>query len=62
MSIMIQTRDIRTALETFRRHGGVRRTNLAVTLGVHPAALYKRVHDGHLARFARLRNEPLRMT
>ncbi len=62
MSIMTQIRDIKTALETFRRHSGVRRSTLAPTLGIHPAALYRLVHDGQLARLARLRNEALRMT
>jgi hypothetical protein len=51
---MTQTRDIKTALETFRQHGGVMRTGLALTLGIHPAALYKLVHDGHITRLARL--------
>src|ERR1700736_5983527 len=43
LSIMTQTRDIQTALETFRQHGGVMRTNQALMRGIHPAALYRLV-------------------
>jgi len=53
MSTMTQTRDIKTALETFRQHGGVLRTSQALTRGIHPAALYKLVQDGHVTRLAR---------
>jgi predicted transcriptional regulator of viral defense system len=50
---MIQTRDIQAALETFRQHGGVMRTNQALTQSIHPAALYRLVADGQLTRLAR---------
>jgi predicted transcriptional regulator of viral defense system len=50
---MTQTRDIQTALETFRLHGGVMRTSQALTQGIHPAALYRLVEDGQLTRLAR---------
>jgi predicted transcriptional regulator of viral defense system len=50
---MTQTRDIQTALETFRLHGGVMRTTQALMLGIHPAALYRLVEDGQLTRLAR---------
>lgn len=53
LSIMTQTRDIQTALETFRLHGGVMRTSQALMQGIHPAALYKLVEDGHLTRLTR---------
>jgi predicted transcriptional regulator of viral defense system len=53
LSNMTQTRDIRTALETFRQHGGVMKTNQALTQGIHPAALYRLVEDGQLTRLAR---------
>jgi predicted transcriptional regulator of viral defense system len=51
--LMAQTRDIQTALETFRLHGGVMRTSQALTQGIHPAALYRLVEDGQLTRLAR---------
>jgi predicted transcriptional regulator of viral defense system len=50
---MTQTRDIQTALETFRLHGGVMRTSQALMRGIHPAALYALVEDGLLTRLAR---------
>ena len=50
---MTQTRDIQTALETFRQHGGVMRTSQALIRGIHPAALYRLVKDGQLMRLAR---------
>jgi predicted transcriptional regulator of viral defense system len=53
LSIMIQTRDIQAALETFRQHGGVMSTSQALTQGIHPAALYRLVSDGQLTRLAR---------
>jgi predicted transcriptional regulator of viral defense system len=53
LSIMTQTRDIQTALETFRQHGGVMRTSQALIRGIHPAALYRLVKDGQLMRLAR---------
>jgi hypothetical protein len=53
ISIMTQTRDIQTALETFRQHGGVMRTSQALLRGIHPAALYRLVEDGQLMRLAR---------
>jgi predicted transcriptional regulator of viral defense system len=53
LSIVTQTRDIQTALETFRQHGGVMRTSQALIRGIHPAALYRLVKDGQLMRLAR---------
>src|SRR5216683_453330 len=53
LSIMTQTRDVQSALETFRQHGGVMKTSQALTQGVHPAALYRLVEDGQLIRLAR---------
>src|SRR5271154_1685714 len=53
LSVMTQTRDIQTALETFRQHGGVMRTSQALIRGIHPAALYRLVEDGQLMRLAR---------
>ena len=53
ISIMTQTRDIQTALKTFRQHGGVMRTNQALMQGIHPAALYRLVEDGQVTRLAR---------
>jgi predicted transcriptional regulator of viral defense system len=50
---MTQTRDIQSALETFRQHGGVMRTSQALMWGIHPAALYRLVEDGQLMRLAR---------
>ena len=50
---MAQTRDVQSALETFREHGGVMRTNQALMRGIHPAALYRLVEDGQLMRLAR---------
>jgi len=50
---MSQTRDIETALETFRRHGGVMRTSQALVRGIHPATLYSLVEEGQLMRLAR---------
>jgi predicted transcriptional regulator of viral defense system len=50
---MTQTRDIQSALEIFRRHGGAMRTSQALMLGIHPAALYRLVEDGQLMRLAR---------
>jgi predicted transcriptional regulator of viral defense system len=50
---MAQTRDIQSALETFRQHGGVMRTSHALLRGIHPAALYRLVEDGQLVRLAR---------
>ncbi len=53
LSIMAQTRDIHSALESFRQHGGVMRTSQALMRGIHPAALYQLVEDGQLVRLAR---------
>jgi predicted transcriptional regulator of viral defense system len=53
LSTMAQTRDIRSALETFRLQGGVMRTSQALTKGIHPAALYRLVENGQLKRLAR---------
>ncbi|MGO9946305.1 MAG: type IV toxin-antitoxin system AbiEi family antitoxin domain-containing protein [Steroidobacteraceae bacterium] len=53
ISIVTQTRDIQTAIETFRRHGGVMRTSQALLQGIHPAAFYRLVEDGQLTRLAR---------
>src|ERR1700689_3160517 len=53
LSNMSQTRDMQTALETFRLHGCVMRTSQALVQGIHPAALYRLVEDGHLTRLAR---------
>ena len=50
---MTQTRDIKSALETFRQHGGVMGTRQALMRGIHPAALYRLVEDGQLMRLAR---------
>jgi predicted transcriptional regulator of viral defense system len=50
---MAQTRDVQSALETFREHGGVMRTSQALMRGIHPAALYQLVEDGQLMRLAR---------
>jgi predicted transcriptional regulator of viral defense system len=50
---MGQTRDIEIALETFRQHGGVMKTNQALMQGIHPAALYRLVEDGQIMRLAR---------
>jgi predicted transcriptional regulator of viral defense system len=50
---MVQTRDIRIVLETFRQHGGVMKTNQALMQGIHPAALYRLVEDGQIMRLAR---------
>jgi predicted transcriptional regulator of viral defense system len=53
ISIMTQTRDLQTVLETFRQHGGVLRTGQALMQGIHPAALYSLVESGQLTRLAR---------
>jgi predicted transcriptional regulator of viral defense system len=53
LSVVTQTRGIQSALETFRRHGGVMRTSQALMRGIHPAALYRLVEDGQLMRLAR---------
>src|SRR5260370_25477354 len=53
LSIMTQTRDIQSALEIFRQHGGAMRTNQALMRGIHPVALYRLVEDGQLMRLAR---------
>lgn len=53
ISIMTQTRDIQTAIQTFRQHGGVMRTSHALLQGIHPAALYRLVQNGQLTRLAR---------
>jgi predicted transcriptional regulator of viral defense system len=53
ISIMTQTRDIQSVLETFRQHGGVLRTGQALMRGIHPAALYSLVEAGQLTRLAR---------
>jgi predicted transcriptional regulator of viral defense system len=53
ISIMTQTRDLQTVLETFRQHGGVLRTGQALIQGIHPAALYSLVESGQLTRLAR---------
>lgn len=53
LSNMSQTRDIETALETFRRHGGVMKTSQALVRGIHPATLYSLVEEGQLMRLAR---------
>jgi predicted transcriptional regulator of viral defense system len=50
---MAQTRDVQSALETFRQHGGVMRTSQALMRGIHPAALYQLVQDGQLVRLTR---------
>src|ERR1700691_5562966 len=53
LSTMTQTRNVQSALETFRVHGGVMRTSQALMQGIHPAALYKLIEDGRLTRLAR---------
>ena len=50
---MVQTRDIQIALEIFRQHGGVMKTNQALMQGIHPAALYRLLEDGKIMRLAR---------
>jgi predicted transcriptional regulator of viral defense system len=50
---MTQTRDIQTAIKTFRKHGGAMRTSQALQQGIHPAALYRLLEDGQLTRLAR---------
>jgi predicted transcriptional regulator of viral defense system len=53
LSIMTQSRNIRSAIEAFRKHGGSMRTRQALTGGIHPATLYKLVEEGQLVRLAR---------
>jgi predicted transcriptional regulator of viral defense system len=53
ISIMTQTRDVQTAIDTFRQHGGVMKTSQALLRGIHPAALYRLVENGQLTRLAR---------
>ena len=53
LSNMVQTRDIQIALEIFRQHGGVMKTNQALMQGIHPAALYRLLEDGKIMRLAR---------
>jgi predicted transcriptional regulator of viral defense system len=50
---MTQTRDVQTAIDTFRQHGGVMKTSQALLRGIHPAALYRLVENGQLTRLAR---------
>jgi predicted transcriptional regulator of viral defense system len=50
---MSQTRDIRNALSTFRRHGGVLRTGQALAAGIHPETLYRMREEGKVTRLAR---------
>ncbi len=50
---MSQTRDIRNALSTFRRHGGVLRTSQALAAGIHPETLYRMREEGKVTRLAR---------
>jgi predicted transcriptional regulator of viral defense system len=50
---MSQTRDLQSALEIFRQHGGVLRTGQALARGIHPAAVYGLVEAGQLIRLAR---------
>ena len=53
ISIMTQTRDVQTAIDTFRQHCGVMKTSQALLRGIHPAALYRLVENGQLTRLAR---------
>ncbi len=50
---MSQTRDSRSALATFRHHGGVLRTGQALAQGIHPATLYQLHEEGKLTRLTR---------
>ena len=53
LSGMSRTRDSRSALVTFRRHGGVLRTGQALARGIHPATLYRLHEEGKLTRLTR---------
>lgn len=53
LSGMNQTRDIRSALATFHRHGGVLRTGQALARGIHPETLYRLHEEGKLTRLSR---------
>jgi len=53
LSIMSQTRNTKSALATFRRHGTVLRTSQALANGIHPETLYTLVQNGELTRVAR---------
>lgn len=50
---MSQTRDIPAALKRIRQHGGTLRTHEALSLGIHPAALYSLRDSGQLVVLAR---------
>ena len=53
LSIMTQSRDIGSAIQAFRRHGGSLRTKEALALGIHPATLYKLRDSGKLTELTR---------
>ena len=53
LSSMSQTRDIQSAVATFRRHGGALRTSQALKAGIHPEALYRLRAEGRVQRLAR---------
>jgi len=50
---MIHSRDISTAIQRFRQHGGTLRTRQALDLGIHPATLYSLRDSGRLIELAR---------
>ena len=50
---MYQTRDIHSAVATFRQHGGVLRTSQALEAGIHPEALYRLREEGKVHEITR---------
>ncbi len=50
---MLQSRDTTVALAIFRRQGGVLKTQQALDLGIHPAALYELRDTGRIIPLAR---------
>ncbi|MGB9333098.1 MAG: type IV toxin-antitoxin system AbiEi family antitoxin domain-containing protein [Steroidobacteraceae bacterium] len=50
---MTQSRNIGSAIQAFRRHGGALRTKQALALGIHPATLYKLRDSGKLTELTR---------
>jgi predicted transcriptional regulator of viral defense system len=53
LSGMNRSRDSRSALATFRRHGGMLRTGQALAHGIHPATLYRLYEEGKVIRVTR---------
>jgi predicted transcriptional regulator of viral defense system len=53
LSSMGTVRDSKSAISTFRRHGGVLRTTQALAHGIHPATLYQLHEEGRLTRLSR---------